>query len=55
LWCWNETNTKLLATTEPADMIAILDDLYSQMDMLASEKGIYKVETIGDAYFAVCG
>ena len=37
----------------PAHAIQLLDQMYVGFDFLAERTGVYKVETIGDAYFAV--
>ena len=39
----------------PAVVIAMLNALCERMDAAAVECGVFKVATIGDAYFAVCG
>jgi class 3 adenylate cyclase len=40
----------------PADHVfLLLESLYREFDRLALELGIFKVETIGDCYMAVCG
>ena len=36
-------------------MFSLLEALYSSFDEIAHEMGVFKVETIGDSYFAVCG
>ena len=38
---------------DPAAVTAVLDDMYSVFDRIAALTGVYKVETIGDSYFAV--
>ena len=38
---------------DPAVVTAVLDDMYSVFDRIADLTGVYKVETIGDSYFAV--
>ena len=38
---------------DPAAVTAVLDDMYTVFDCLADLTGVYKVETIGDSYFAV--
>ena len=47
--------TNLSATHSTQDVIQMLDTLFSQFDELTDKYGIYKVETIGDAYMAVAG
>jgi len=41
--------------TEPARVVALLDDLFSRFDRAAAEVGIEKIKTVGDAYMAVAG
>lgn len=36
-------------------VVALLDDLFRQFDVLAAEHGVEKIKTIGDAYMAVAG
>jgi class 3 adenylate cyclase len=44
------------SSTRPADHVfLLLETLYKEFDRLALELGIFKVETIGDCYMAVCG
>mmetsp|Transcript_29576 Transcript_29576/g.62857 ORF Transcript_29576/g.62857 Transcript_29576/m.62857 type:complete len:940 (+) Transcript_29576:1-2820(+) len=44
-----------ISSTLPAHKVsAMLDRLYSQFDSLSSSLGVFKVETIGDAYMGVC-
>ena len=38
---------------DPAAVTAVLDDMYTVFDRIADLTGVYKVETIGDSYFAV--
>ena len=47
--------TNLSATHSTQDVIQMLDTLFSEFDNLTDKYGIYKVETIGDAYMAVAG
>ena len=49
----------LAARLAPRQVLAFLSELYSRFDMLIesprfADSGIYKVETVGDAYMAVC-
>lgn len=37
------------------DVMQMLSDLYAQFDILAKKHGVYKIETIGDAYIAIAG
>ena len=36
-------------------MFKLLETLYAEFDALASQRGVFKVETVGDCYVAVCG
>jgi class 3 adenylate cyclase len=47
--------TSLASMHTAGETIAILDRLYEKMDAVALRFGVYKVATIGDAYFAVAG
>jgi len=41
--------------TDPDQVVAFLDDVFSRFDEVASELGIEKIKTIGDSYMAVAG
>ena len=41
--------------TDPARVVAVLDDLFSRFDELALGLGVEKIKTIGDSYMAVAG
>jgi len=45
--------TDIAATLEPRKVSCMLDRLYTKFDALSSAHGVFKVETIGDAYMAV--
>ena len=47
--------TKLAASMSAASLVELLNDLFTRFDLAASELGIEKIKTIGDAYMAVCG
>ena len=47
--------TSLSAKTSTKDMLTTLRNLWIEYDSLAKQYGIYKVETIGDAYLGVTG
>ncbi len=47
--------TEFSAGTPPADLVEYLNWLFSHFDVLASELGVEKVKTIGDAYMVVAG
>jgi len=39
----------------PSEVFTLLETLYSAFDAIAKRRGVFKVETIGDSYVAVCG
>ena len=41
--------------TEPEDIVAMLNDLFSRFDQLADRHGLEKIKTIGDSYLVVGG
>src|SRR5439155_23362868 len=41
--------------TEPARVVALLDDLFTRLDAVSAELGLEKIKTVGDAYMAVAG
>ena len=43
------------STREPSQVFILLETLYCAFDTLAKMRNIYKVETVGDCYVAVCG
>lgn len=47
--------TKLSTRVEPAQMVHLLNDIFSGFDWLAEMHGLEKIKTIGDAYMAVSG
>jgi class 3 adenylate cyclase len=47
--------TALSSHTSAADVVEMLNGLFSRFDELAQELGIEKIKTIGDCYMAVCG
>ena len=47
--------TDLSSKTSPKDMINTLNKLWREYDTIAEKWGMYKVETIGDAYLGVMG
>jgi|RhiMetdeSRZDD1v2_1073273.scaffolds.fasta_scaffold60472_3 adenylate cyclase len=47
--------TKLAASMAAPSLVELLNDLFTRFDLAASEFGIEKIKTIGDAYMAVCG
>ena len=44
-----------VTSTEPARVVALLDDLFTRLDALAATHGVEKIKTVGDAYMAVAG
>ncbi|XP_049708855.1 guanylate cyclase soluble subunit beta-2-like [Elephas maximus indicus] len=49
------TFTSICAACEPIQTVTMLNSMYSRFDRLTSIHGVYKVETIGDAYMVVGG
>jgi class 3 adenylate cyclase len=47
--------TALSSETSAAEIVAMLNGLFSKFDQVAVEMGIEKIKTIGDCYMAVCG
>jgi guanylate cyclase len=47
--------TPWAAKTDPAAIVALLDDLFTRFDGAAAACGLEKIKTIGDAYMAVAG
>jgi class 3 adenylate cyclase len=39
----------------PAEVVAVLDETFSEFDRIAHRLGVEKIKTIGDAYMCVCG
>jgi class 3 adenylate cyclase len=48
-------STPWVTSTEPARVVALLDDLFTRIDALAATHDVEKIKTVGDAYMAVCG
>jgi adenylate cyclase len=46
---------KITARMKAYEIVACLNQLFSEFDKLAEEVGIEKIKTIGDNYMAVCG
>jgi adenylate cyclase len=47
--------TRLSAALPPAELVALLGEVFSTFDELATRRGLEKIKTIGDAYMAVGG
>ncbi|MDE2291784.1 MAG: adenylate/guanylate cyclase domain-containing protein [Elusimicrobia bacterium] len=47
--------TPLSATMSPAELVAVLNKLFSAFDELAEKNGVEKIKTIGDAYMVCAG
>ena len=47
--------TAMSADMPPADVVTLLNGLFTRFDQAAQEIGIEKIKTVGDSYMAVCG
>lgn len=47
--------TSLAGEMRPIQVMKMLNELYTEFDKIAEKHGVYKVETIGDAYMVVGG
>jgi adenylate cyclase len=47
--------TPLAERTEPHQLVAMLDEIFSAFDALAARHGLEKIKTIGDAYMVAAG
>jgi class 3 adenylate cyclase len=47
--------TPLSQGMAPSDVVSLLDDLFSRMDLLVHQHGLEKIKTIGDAYMVAAG
>jgi class 3 adenylate cyclase len=47
--------TKQSVRTDPPEIVAVLDDVFTRFDAIAERYGLEKIKTIGDAYMAVAG
>jgi class 3 adenylate cyclase/integral membrane sensor domain MASE1 len=47
--------TKLSASLTPQELVALLNEIFSEFDRLAEHHGLEKIKTIGDAYMVVGG
>lgn len=48
-------STRLAAQSAPDEVVALLNEIYSEFDDLAAKHGVEKVKTIGDTYMAAAG
>ncbi len=55
VFCDIESFTPWAARTDAARVVDLLDDLFSRLDGLASDHGVEKIKTVGDAYMAAAG
>lgn len=47
--------TAFSAQTPAAELVSLLNDLFSRFDAASQRHGVEKIKTIGDCYMAVCG
>jgi class 3 adenylate cyclase len=47
--------TKISATLSPQELVGRLDEIFTDIDAIASRHGVEKIKTIGDCYMAVAG
>jgi adenylate cyclase len=47
--------TQRASETAPCDLVAFLDRLYTEFDMLVEQHGLEKIKTTGDSYMVVSG
>jgi len=47
--------TELSEEVSPAELVMVLNEVFSSFDEIAERYGVEKIKTIGDAYMAVCG
>lgn len=40
---------------EPSQVFTLLETIYGEFDAIAKKRRVFKVETVGDCYVAVCG
>jgi len=50
-----ENFTAWSSVREPCQVLKLLETIYAAFDRVASRRGVFKVETVGDCYVAVCG
>ncbi|MCB1178713.1 MAG: adenylate/guanylate cyclase domain-containing protein [Leptospiraceae bacterium] len=47
--------TSMSARKKPREIVAVLNNIFSEFDTIAISHGLEKIKTIGDAYMAACG
>lgn len=47
--------TPLSASMPPAELVSLLNEVFSQLDLLAEKYGLEKIKTIGDSYMVAAG
>ncbi|CAJ1941311.1 unnamed protein product [Cylindrotheca closterium] len=47
--------TKWSSMHEPSDVFTLLETIFNAFDKIADKRRVFKVETVGDCYVAVCG
>jgi len=47
--------TQFSRDISPEKVVFVLNEIFSQFDGIADQRGLEKIKTIGDAYMAVCG
>lgn len=55
LFCDIAGFTAWSSVREPSHVFTLLEAIYAEFDAVARKRGVFKVETIGDAYVAVTG
>jgi len=47
--------SRIAGANPPTEVVRLLNQVFTAFDKLAEERGIEKIKTVGDAYFAACG
>jgi len=47
--------TRMSATMSPAELVGLLDELFTALDGVVAELGLEKIKTVGDAYMVAAG
>ncbi|HWP08981.1 MAG TPA: adenylate/guanylate cyclase domain-containing protein [Polyangiaceae bacterium] len=47
--------TQLASSLPPAELVVLLDELFSRFDAVVQREGLEKIKTVGDGYLAVAG